>query len=212
MALLLALAAVLPCFSNAEGGVPSPANWIVPALIPVVGEDPNGVPDPRGEIHIVARDLANNPMPGVEVVIDFSVCTELRLCADPRDPDAIVDCAAHRVRKLTDANGEVRFRIVGCSSGAPGTPGSPANSARIYGDGVLEASPSVAIYDLVGCNGASAADLSAWLDDFFNGWNPARGDYDGSGQIGPADLGLWLKTFFAAGSLANCASGGPCSP
>jgi hypothetical protein len=183
---------------------PGPLNWDVPSLIPVVGHDANGVPDPRGEIRIVVRDFANLPVGGVVVVLDFSNCAELSLCADPHDPDATVNCAARTVTKVSAANGEVRFRVVGCSTAAPGGPGSGNNCARIYGDGVLAAFPTVAIYDLTGCDGLAPADLAAWLTDFLAGpGNLGRDDYDGSGSTGPADLSPWLEAFFDAQSVEN---------
>ncbi len=191
------------------GDPPNPAPWTAPALIPVVGLNAAGVPDPVGEIAIVARDIANNPIPGVPVVIDFSGCSEVRLSADPHDPDAVVDCVQRTVRKATDAAGVVRFRVVGCSVAVPGTPGSPWSCARIYGDGALVASPSVAIYDLAGCDGLNPGDLAAWLADFYM-VSPSRIDYDGSGAVGPADLSRWLAVFFAAGSVSNCGAVGRC--
>jgi hypothetical protein len=151
-------------------------------------------------------------MPGVLVTIDFSGCTDMRLSADPHDPQAIVNCAAQTVSKFTDAQGIVRFRVVGGSVGVPGTPGSPRNSAHVYGDGTLEASPEVAIYDLTNFDGLGAADLSAWLADFFDGFDPERCDYDGSGAMGANDLSFWLKAFFAAQSTGNCGTAGHCPP
>ena len=191
---------------------PSPGNWTIPALIPVAGHDANGQPDPQGEIEIIIRDLANNPVPNSVVTLDFSNCAEVRLCADPHDPAAFVNCATRSVFKVTNVNGSVRFRVVGCSAGIPGQAGSGPACARVYADGVLAASPSVTIHDLADCDGLRACDLGAWLTDFFGGLNPARGDYDGSGFMGPADLGQWLGVFFADGSLANCSNGGPCGP
>ena len=210
--LLLWIALALWLATVARAGLPEPSNWLVPALIPVVGHDAAGNPDRRGEVLIVARDLANTPVPGVQVVLDFGNCAEVRLCSDPHDPDAVVDCARGTIAKITDANGEVRFRVVGCSIGIPGTPGSGYSCARIYGDGVLQTFAAAAIYDLVGCNGLAPPDLSAWLADFFGPYNPARADYDGSGYVGASDFSLLLLAFFAAESIANCAGSGPCAP
>jgi hypothetical protein len=216
LAILLAVA----CAASAHAAVPRPAlsttpspfNWTIPALIPVVGHDANGQPDPRGEIEIIIRDLANNPFPNAVVTLDFSDCADLRLCADPHDPNAVVNCALGNVSKVTDANGAVRFRVVGGSVGTPGQPGTGPNGARVYADGVLGASPTVAIYDLTGFDGLGAGDLAAWLTDYFGGLNPARGDYDNNGIMGASDLGLWLQVYFADGSLSNCSSGGSCGP
>jgi hypothetical protein len=194
----------------ARGGeVPSPSNSTVPSLIPVIGFNAGGVADPIGEVTVVHRDLANNPIAGALIRFDFSACTEMRLCADPHDPDAVVGCAQRTVSKITDANGVARFRVVGWSVAAPGTPGAAYNAAKIYADGVQLGSPSVAIYDLTGANGLTSADLSAWLTDFFSGSEPARGDYSNTGSpLGPADLSRWLTAFFANGSILN----GPACP
>lgn len=191
---------------------PTPVVWDIPALIPVYGYDAVGVADPRGEFVITIRDLAMNPVPGALVVLDFSNCADLRLCVDPHDADAVVDCDTRTLRKVTGLNGQVRFRVVGCSVAAPGSAGASTPCARVYADGVLGGSAAVAIYDLIGCDGLAPADASAWLTDLFGGLDPLRGDYDGSGALGPADLGLWLNAFFADGSLANCSSGGRCGP
>ena len=191
---------------------PSPVVWDIPAVISVYGHDAVGVADPRGEFVITIRDLAMNPIPSAVVTLDFSGCLDLRLCVDPHDPDAVANCGTGTLTKVTDQNGRARFRVVGCSVAVPGSAGASQNCARVYADGVLGGSPSVAIYDLTGCDGLAPADASAWLTDYFGGLNPARGDYDGSEQLGPADLSLWLLAFFADGSLANCSNGGRCGP
>jgi len=191
---------------------PAPFNWVVPPMIPVVGHDANGVPDARGEVVVFIRDLANLPVPNSLVTLDFSGCPDLRLCTDSHDPDAVLNCALASVSKFTDVNGSARFRVVGCSVGIPGSPGSPWNCARIYADGVLGGSPYVASYDLVGCDGLTPVDISAWLEDFFGGNNPPRADLDGSGDLGAGDLGRFLDAFFASGSLLNCSPGGLCGP
>ena len=212
--LSLALAANFLAPAPAFSSHPSPANSTMPAMIPVVGHAAGGGADPVGEVLAVVRDIANAPVPGAVVIIDFSACTDLRLCSDPHDPDAVVDCVNRTVTKVAGPNGDVRFRIVGCSIRVPGEPGNGFNCARIYANGVLHASPTVAIYDLVGCDGLNASDLSAWLSDFFfvNFPGPASADYDNSGQADPNDLSLWLTAFFGAGSVANCSTGGACGP
>jgi hypothetical protein len=188
---------------------PGPINATVPAMIPIVGHDAAGVPDPIGEFTVSVRDLANNPVAGAAIVIDFSQCTELRLCASDHDPNVIVDCANRRVMRTADASGTARFRVMGWSTAGPAGPGAPYNSAHIFADGVLLNHPSVAIHDL-DTGGLGAQDLSRWLADFFSGQNLARDDYDATQTVGVSDLSMWLKAYFAAGSPANCSPEGPC--
>jgi len=191
---------------------PAPFVWDIPAVIPVHGHDAAGVADPRGEFVITIRDLAMNPIPGAIVMLDFVNCSDLRLCVDPHDAGAVVDCGERTLRKITGPNGQATFRVVGCSVAAPGSAGAGTPCARVYADGVLGGSAAVAIYDLVGCDGLAPADASAWLTELFGGLNPLRADYDGNGFVGPADLSRWLDAFFADGSLTNCSNGGACGP
>ena len=209
--LVVSCFAALTCgfVSPVRAGLPPYSNSTIPAMIPVVGRDPNGVPDPIGEVTVVVRDFANNPIEGAMVVLDFSACTELRICADAHVAGVFVDCPTRTVRRLSDAAGRAVFRVVGWSTAVPGTPGAPHNSGKIYADGVLLGSVSVAIYDL-DAHGLSPSDLSAWLADFFSGNNPARDDYDGTGLVTAGDLGKWLGAFFAAGSITNCSPDGSC--
>jgi len=188
---------------------PCCSNSTIPACIAIMGRNSAGVPDPLSEATVTVRDLANQPVAGASIVIDFSACTELRLCSDPHDPGVTVNCAARTVQSLTDAAGVARFRVTGWSVATPGSPGSPYHSAKIFADGVLLGSPSVQLYDL-DRNGLGAPDLSNWLADFFSGNNAARDDYDCSGSLGPPDLSAWLKAYFASGSSTNCVPEGPC--
>ena len=203
--------AVLACggVRAANAGLPPENNSTIPAMIPIVGHDGAGLPDPIGEVEVSVRDLANNPVVGSLVVLDFSQCTELRLCADAHDPGVTVDCAQRTVRRLSDAQGKARFRVMGWSTGIPGGPGAPRNAAKVYADGVLLGSPNVSIYDLDG-GGVGPADLAAWLGDFFANTGLERDDYDNSELVGPSDLSMWLKAYFSSGSIANCSPGGPC--
>jgi hypothetical protein len=188
---------------------PSPANSTIPKLVSVMGRNSSGVADPISQFTVTYRDLANNPVAGALIVVDFGACAELRLCSESHDPNVVVDCASRTVRQVTDANGVAIFRVAGWSVAAPGTPGTGYNAGRIYADGVLLGSPTVAIYDL-DMHGLGASDLSALLSDLFSGNNAARGDYDASGQLGASDLSTWLRAYFAGGSTTNCLPEGPC--
>lgn len=193
----------------ANADVPSPPNATVPACIAVMGHDAGGVLDPLSQFTVTLRDLANNPVAGAMIVVDFGAVSELRLCANDHDVNLIVDCGTRTVRRTTDVNGIATFRIAGWSIATPGAPGAPYHGGKIYADGVLLGSPTIQIYDL-NPNGLSAADLSSWLGDFFSGNDPARGDYDCSGALGASDFSMWLTAYFAGGSPANCSPGGPC--
>jgi hypothetical protein len=189
-------------------GVPSPANSTTPAMIALVGTR-NGVPaDAKGSFEVTIRDLANNPVAGAPVIVDLSNIPELHLCADPLDPDALVDCATKRVTKRTDALGRVRFTLLGGSvAGSPLR--SPRSSGRSFWGGMLIGAPTVAAYDLDGANGVGVNDLSLWLEDFGTGLDIGRGDYDGSGVLGVNDLSLWLGVFGSNACLESCVTACP---
>src|SRR4029077_11718409 len=108
------------------------------------------VPDAAtGEFLVVIRDLANNPRSGVHVIVDFSSCPQLRICADQHDPEAVVNCAIGHVQKFTNELGEVRFTILGSSTGYGQAEAFKARPT-IYATGVRMGSPAVATFDLDG--------------------------------------------------------------
>jgi len=190
------------------GGGPAPANSTTPDHIRLVGAS-SGFPDTvAGQFKIVARTLANTPINGLSVLIDLSSCADLAFCSDQMDPNALTNCAAKTVRKFTNALGEVTFTLLGGSNGA-GNASSLAHSARIFGNGVLMAVPSVSSFDLDGSDGVGAGDLSVWLSDFESGMEWARSDYDGDGNVGAADLSEWLTVFGASGSTSSCRTACP---
>ena len=208
LALAFGVALLVPWgTARATIDVPSPANSTAPTHLSVMGLSSLGGPDFYSEILVEVRGYANELMVGSVVMIDFSGCADARLCSDPHDSNAIVNCAGRTVAKVTNVSGQARFRFVGSSVGGAG---AIAPCARIYADGVLLRSPSVAIFDLTGNDGLSPQDLGLWLDDFFSGHAPAREDYDGDGAVGPGDLSLWLQAYFASGSVTNCGNAGLC--
>jgi hypothetical protein len=198
--------ALIACalFAGPGRAEPSPPNWTTPSCITLVGSH-GGVPATAyGQFTLTARDLANNPLVGVTTVLDLSACLDLEICADQLDPDAIVNCAAKTVTKLTGANGQVTFTVLGCGNGRPAS--TLLNGGRIYGDGVLVASPSVSTFDLDGSGGVNGNDMSLWLGDFFTGQVLRRSDYDCSGGVGANDLSMWFGAFGSGTMVESCAS------
>ena len=121
-ALAAAVALTVPTLSSAS--VPSPANSTLPACMALC---------PMGDIsfNVVVRDLANNPVLGSMVVLDFSGCPNgATICPfSPADP-YIVDFAGRTLRRLTGTGGAVTFpaRVGGTG---------PAGCVRVFADGVL---------------------------------------------------------------------------
>lgn len=200
----LLTAAGLLVASAAMAGVPSPGNSTTPGCVTLVG-NLAGVPDAAaGQFTVIVRDLANNPLNGASVVIDFSNCSDIAICDNQLDVNALVNCAAKTVRKFTDITGTVQFTCLGGSNGA-GNAVTLLNGGRIYANGVLIASPTVAAYDLDGGSGVGANDLAALLTDFGTGNPYGRSDFDCSGAVGANDLSFWLTEFGTGLSGASCA-------
>lgn len=199
--LLAACALLVASVGNAGGG--GVRHSTVPATIALVGSSA-GIPDAAiGQFTVVVRDITNNPINGASIVVDLSNCEDLQLCADQLDPEALVNCTAKTMRKFTHVTGAATFTVLGRSNGA-GSATTLLNGARIYANGTLIGSPTVAAYDLDGGSGIGANDLSAWLGDFGTGEPYGRADYDGSGGVGANDLSLWLSAYGAAGSTSSC--------
>jgi hypothetical protein len=203
----LLTAAGLLAASAAMAGVPSAANSTVPSCVPLVG-NAAGVPDGVGTFTVIVRDLANNPLSGASVVVDLSGCSELTICEDQLDPDALVVCPSKTTRKFTDGLGSVSFTVLGGGNGTPAA--TLLGGAKIFANGTLIGSPTANAYDLNGLLGLGAADLSSFLGDFASGNPYGRSDFDCSGALGAADLSKWLSVFAAGGSQSSCPD--PCTP
>jgi hypothetical protein len=165
-----------------------------------------GVADGFGSFTMTIRDLANNPLSGASVVVDLSQAADLAICEDQLDANATVLCLSKTTRKFTDVLGQVTFIVLGGSNGT-GLATSGLNAGRIYANGTLMSSPTVAAYDLDSAFGVGGPDLAAWLGDFLA--NPTvygRSDYDNSGAVGGPDLSAWLIRFLAATSTTSCVS------
>lgn len=188
--------------SAAFAGVPSPGNSTIPGCIPLVGSNLGLRDTTTGSVTVVVRDLANNPIAGASVVLDFSGLADIAICSDQLDLNALTNCAAKTTRKFTDALGQVSFTVLG---GSAGSASSLVNGAKIYANGVLLGSPTASAYDLDGAGGVSINDLSSWLFDLGTLTAYGRSDYDCDGSVGINDLSLWLSVFGAGNSLESCA-------
>jgi hypothetical protein len=197
----LLTAAGLLAASAAMAGVPSAANSTTPSCVPLVGSSA-GVPDAFGTFTVIVRDLANNPLSGASVVVDLSGCSELALCNDQLDANALVTCLSKTTRKFTDGLGSVQFIVLGGGNGSPAA--TLLGGGKIFANGTLIASPTVNAYDENGIGGLGAADLSAFLGDFASGNPYGRSDFDCSNALGAADLSKWLTLFAGGTSTSSC--------
>ena len=206
---ILVTAGGLLIASAAIAGVPSPGSSSVPPSFAMVGSLA-GTPDPFGRFTVTVRDLANNPMSGASVVVDFSNCVDLKICCDQADSACITCCIKHTLRKLAGLNGSVSFIVLGGSTGS-GNAVSLLGCPKIYANGVLLGSPTASAFDLDGANGVGINDLSVWLTDFGTAGNPTfgRSDFDGSGSVGINDLSVWLTMFGNGASAASCTTVSP---
>ena len=199
LGLLLSLLGLLAA-GPASAGVPDPSQCVVPDLLTLVGRDGQGAVDPGQPFTIVLRGFGGNPYENASVVLDFGNCPDLRICTDQGDPNILVDCMTHTVRGISDINGALTLRVVGCAMNSGASPGSMGPSLNVYADGVFLKTVRVAALDQVGNDGLDPNDHASWLRDFFSGVPYARSDYDGDGDLDPNDLSRWLAVFFSGSS------------
>ena len=199
---ILGLLIPLPALAD----VPSPQTSSVPDLLTLVGRDGGGAIDPSAPFTVVVRKLSGRPVPGADVVLEFSGCPDLRFCADQGDPNVTADCTHHVIRARADGNGQVTFHVQGCAANTGASRGPTGPALNVYADGVPLKVVRVAALDETGSNGLDPNDLSAWLADFFSGEAFARSDYDGDGTLDPNDLSLWLGAFLGGASALGCGS------
>jgi hypothetical protein len=200
------LSAAIPAMARA--GVPPPQNSTIPAHVILVGRDASGQPDPRGRATVVIRDLANNPLPGVSVAIDFSATPDMGPSQTQPDPAILnVNCSARTLIALTGADGSVTFSIVGRANRGIASV-AQGQTLRFYADGVFLGTAIVSAPDQDG-DGVNAVDLSYFLSDFFTGQYLERSDHDGNGFLSASDLSALLTVFFGSQSIQG---GGPACP
>ena len=190
----------------AMAGVPSASTSTAPGFLRLVGSKLS-VPDSiTGKITITVRDIALNPVSGSNVVVDFGACTpvDIKIASNQLNANYTTNCTNHTVGAYTNAAGQVAFTLLGSSFTTGVHTG--LSCARIWADGVLLSSPTVATPDMDGAGGVSAGDLSGWLGDLGTGLYRARSDYDGNAAVSAGDLSVWLGVLGRGNSNTSSAA------
>jgi hypothetical protein len=154
---------------------------------------------------VVIRDLANNPIAGASVYLDFGACTDVALCAV--QPSNILECDRRVVRGFTDVTGGITFYVLGAGRTTGGTPGPGAGCMRVFADGILGRYVTVSAPDLNGAvtqPGLDVTDMSAWLRDLGTGAYFGRSDFNHDGYLGVQDFSNWLGIFGRGASSVGC--------
>src|SRR4249920_2371509 len=98
--------------TSAHAGPPDPSRSTVPKFVRVGGKQTvnPSLPDPSLAYTVTVRDFASNPVAGSTVVLNFTNCTELRLCSFNLGAQT-VNCLAKTVTATANAAGQVTFSI-----------------------------------------------------------------------------------------------------
>jgi hypothetical protein len=239
-----ALAGV-PSSFDLRGETAPPSNVIRVAQLRTNQPDPgslNGVQattriDQRAITIVTVYDAGLNRVPNSTVVIDFSACSDFRLCASQTE-NPVFTCAPPRVTAVTDANGEARFRIAGGFTGGPPisatlpAAGAGLDCATITADNQAIGVATVAGPDLNNSGSAGGApstiytiqDISILISDLNrqNGGGPGasvrgRSNLDGSVAVTPIaipDQAILLQYINDTNKPPGAAAGSPngCTP
>jgi len=168
-----ALALLLGAASAARAGIVSPGQCTVPVVFV-------GSPDGSLVASVIARDIANNPVRGASISLDFSGCAAFRPC-----PTVCTDCVVNAVTKFvskpTDANGVAAFDLRLGGSSCPNPP-----VVHVFADGfMLGGTPAFASLDQDGDLSVTAADAASV--HALIGTGDRRADFDGNGIVTAAD-------------------------
>jgi hypothetical protein len=189
--LFLALAALQA--QTAFAGPPSPGNSTIPSRVLIVGLGSAGPDSALGQATVAYRDLANAPIPGAVVTLDFSACNDLVIASDQLDPRLSTNCAAKTVSGVTDVNGVARFTIMGSGTAAPA---HPPLALHIFANEDFLGGVAVGVLDRDGSAGLTLADLAYWASDYFGSTNPERANMDGLSGVDLNDLSFWGRAYF----------------
>lgn len=191
--------------AGAMANVPVPANSSQPNGINFVGHN-GGIADVTsfGAATYTIRDGSNTPISGVDVVMNFSACTDVRICSVTQPAGILVNCASKEVRATTNASGVATFRIVGggLTSGAAVTSPCVTVSCQTVPLNTLR----VGTFDINGAGGLTAADVTLAKNDLNTNPTRTRSDFNKSTTITAADITILKNVLNGAGSAASCAT------
>jgi len=189
--------------SAAMAGVPSTGTSTQPLGISLVAHT-GGIADgvAIGGSTYTIRDAASNPVANSVVVMNFSTCTDVRLCSITQPAGLFVNCAAKTVSAVTDASGVVTFRVVG--GGLTSGVAIIAPCVSVTADGVALNTIRSSTCDMNGSGGVTSADITLAKND--NNTNPARtrSDFNKSGSVTSADITLLKNVDNGTGSDSSC--------
>lgn len=173
----------------AMAGIPSAANSTAPTNIRLVGYVGTAPDSAAGKFSVTVRDAGNNPINASNVVVDFSGCVDNKVSSNQLNANYTLNCPAKTVAAYTNTSGIVAFTLLGGSTGNTG-PFSVASCSKLFADGVLLSSPTVAIFNLDNAGGVNAGDAAVLASDIGAHVYRARTDYDINLTVNAADLAV----------------------
>jgi len=169
----------------AFAGIVSPGNCTVGGTrINLVGSasgaaDPNNSADStevNSKLTVTVRDIGNNPIAGVPVVLDFSACTpEIKIGGTQKYHAQTAGCATATVQGYSTTNGTVSFVVIG---GISTRTSHATGCAKVYADSYLLGSVNVGAFDQNDLAGMTLADVSFFWGD--NGSSAERSNVNDS--------------------------------
>jgi len=200
----------------AYAGVVSPGNCTVGTgvgtqRINLVGYhtsvgDQNDSVSVNSKLTVTVRDINNNPIAGIPVVLDFSLCTSDVVVGSTQSYHAqTVGCATSTVQGYSTPNGTVSFAVVGGRIGTTALPKHALGCAKVYADSYLLGSINVGAFDENHVSGINGLDIGLVGGDLFSGQNPDRSDFDGNGAVNGLDLGTLGGVLFSGRSNTSSA-------
>jgi hypothetical protein len=193
-------------------GIVSPGNCTVGATrINLVGYNSSGTGDLADSLEIFSkltvtvRDIANNPIAGVPVVLDFSACAsgDIKIGNFQSFHGQTVGCATATVQNYSTSNGTVSFVVVG---GRSSSTDHALGCAKVYADSYLLGSLNVGTFDQTNSSGFTLADIAFFWTDVNSGIFHDRTDMDGSGSLVLADIAYaWTANGHASSFNASSA-------